>query len=120
MFDHEAEFRKNVLEQFTQINQKLDRILTLQGIEEKQIMLLDDQITALTADVTAATTVTGSAVTLIQGFAAQLAAAVAAAQAAGATPTQLASLTSLGTSITQETSALAAAVTANTPAAPTS
>jgi hypothetical protein len=86
---------------------------------EKQMALLDDQITALTAQVEANTTVEKSALALIQGFAAQLAAAVAAASAAGATPTQLAALNALGTTIKANDDELAAAVAANTVAAPT-
>jgi hypothetical protein len=48
-----------------------------------------------------------------------LATAVAAAAAAGATPTQLKALTDLGTAIKTGDDALAAAVAANTVAAPT-
>jgi hypothetical protein len=92
----------------------------LLGIDrmEKLMSKLDDQITALTAQVQANTTVENSALVLIQGFSATLAAAVAAAQAAGATPAQLQSLTDLGTAIKASDDALAAAVAANTPAAP--
>lgn len=104
-----------------EINRKLDAILAEQAAIRKDIatmsQTLQTQITTLQADVTAENTVIDSAVTLINGFAAQLATAVAAAQAAGATPAELQSLTDLGTSITSKSSALAAAVAANTPAA---
>lgn len=80
---------------------------------------LQTSIDNLTAEVQQEDTVIDGAVTLINGFAAQLAAAVAAAVAAGATPVQLQALTDLGTTITAKTTALAAAVTANTPAAAT-
>lgn len=77
---------------------------------------LDTQIATLTADVAAETTVEQSAITLINGIPTLIANAVAAAQAAGATPAELAALTALGTSITNSSANLAAAVTANTPA----
>lgn len=96
----------------------VQQLLTGQAQEAKTMSAIDDQITALTADVAEETTVNQSAVTLINGFAAQLAAAIAAAQAAGATPAELASLTALGTSISANTTALTAALTANTPASP--
>ena len=79
---------------------------------------LDDKIAALTAEVANNTSVEKSAAALINGFAKQLADAVAAAQAAGATPAQLQSLTDLSTSLAANDSDLAAAVAANTPAAP--
>jgi hypothetical protein len=84
---------------------------------ENKMAALDDQITALTAQVKANTDVENSALVLIQGFSARLDAAVAAALAAGATPAQLQALTDLGTAIKTSDDALAAAVTANTPAA---
>ncbi len=61
----------------------------------------------LTAQVAQNTTVEASAVTLIEGLAAQIA-------AAGTDPTKLAALT---TSLNTSATALAAAITANTPAA---
>ena len=79
---------------------------------------LDTQIANLTADVAAETTVEESAITLITGIPGMIAVAVAQATAAGATPAELAAVTALGTSITNSSSKLAAAVTANTPAAP--
>ena len=85
---------------------------------EKAMSALDDKITTLQADVTALTTTDQSAIALINGISAQIAAAVAAAQAAGATPAQLQSLTDLDTAIKTQQTGLAAAVTANTPAAP--
>jgi len=63
---------------------------------------------ALTAQVAQNTSVISSALTLIQGFAAQLA-------AAGTDPAALAALQA---SLQQSDDALAAAVAANTPAAP--
>lgn len=81
---------------------------------------LDDKITALQASVTAESAVIDSAVTLIGGIQGQIQAAVAAALAAGATPAELQSLTDLGAAIDAKKTALAAAVAANTPAAPTS
>lgn len=83
-----------------------------------KVYLMDQEIAALQAEVTAQTTVDQSALTLIQGFGARLDAAVAAATAAGATPAQLASITALTASIKANDDALAAAVLAGTPAAP--
>lgn len=82
------------------ILEKLDEIL---GKEDKIMSALDD----LTAQVAADTTVIQSAVTLINGIAAQIA-------AAGTDPTKLAALTA---SLKANDDSLAAAVTANTPAA---
>jgi uncharacterized small protein (DUF1192 family) len=95
--------------------------LILAGVArlETKMAALDDQITALTAQVKANTDVENSALVLINGFSTQLATAVAAAAAAGATPTQLKALTDLGTAIKTGDDALAAAVAANTVAAPT-
>jgi len=70
--------------------------------------LLMAAIDDLTAQVAANTTVIGSALTLIQGLAAQLA-------AAGTDPVKLAALQA---SLKQSDDDLAAAVAANTPAAP--
>jgi hypothetical protein len=64
---------------------------------------------ALTAQVAASTSVEASAVALIQGIAAQL--------AGNPTPAQVTALTA---ELQSSADALAAAVTANTPAAPTS
>ena len=86
---------------------------------ENKMAALDDQITALTAQVAANTDVVNSALVLIQGFSARLAAAVAAASAAGATPAQLKALTDLGTAIKASDDSLAAAVAANTDVTPT-
>lgn len=104
------------------IEDKLDQLIKLVVGEGKNMSVLDDQIVALQADVAQETTVEASAITLINGIPALIANAVAAAQAAGATPAELASLTALGTAITNSSAGLAAAVTANTPtpAAPAS
>jgi|HubBroStandDraft_5_1064220.scaffolds.fasta_scaffold275025_3 hypothetical protein len=78
---------------------------------------LDQAIAALTTQVNETETVDQSAITLIDGINAQIAAAVAAAQAAGATPAELSELTALQASLSAQSTALAAAITANTPAA---
>jgi hypothetical protein len=103
-------WRKNRLSSNQQILAGIARL-------EKHMAALDDQITALTAQVKANTDVENSALVLIQGFSARLAAAIAAAGAAGATPAQLQALTDLGTAIKTGDDELAAAVVANTPAA---
>ncbi len=96
---------------YDQISKQLDRM-------EAKMTAMDDNITALQADVAADTTAVASAITLIDGFAAQLAAAIAAAQAAGGTPAQLQALTDLHTAVTANTAGLSAAVAANTPPPP--
>jgi uncharacterized protein YoxC len=80
---------------------QIDAILSNQ---EKIMATLDD----LQADVTAEDTVIDSAITLLKGLADAL-------KAAGTDPAKLAAL---HTDITAKTDALAAAVAANTPAAP--
>lgn len=77
-----------------------------------------EQIAALTTEVTNAKTVMQSAEVLISGFKAAQDAAVAAALANGATAEQLQPLTDLGAAMDAESTALAAAVLAGTPAAP--
>ena len=96
------------------LQDQLDRVLVGIARLEKQMSKLDDQITALTAQVAANTDVENSASLLIQGFSARLDAAVAAAQAAGASPFQLKALTDLGTAIKTSNDELAAAVAQNT------
>ena len=71
-------------------------------------------ITGLQTEVANNTTVEGSALTLIQGLAAQLAAALA--MEAG--PAQSSALQAVLTQLQTNDSGLAAAVAANTPAAP--
>lgn len=105
---------EQIEEELRKIRILLWRILT--KLEER-LMQVDDEIAALVADVTAGTTVSQSAITLLNGIPALITTAVAAAVAAGATPAQLQALTDLNTGITSNNAALAAAVTANTPAA---
>lgn len=69
-------------------------------------------------EITATETVIDSAVALINGFQAQLTAAVTAALSNGATSDQLSPVITLGTALKSKADALAAAVTANTPAPP--
>lgn len=122
-------FARDYRPYFSALNKRLDsqdqtqaRILALltqfKQENQKNMAALDDQITALTNDVTQETTVEQSAITLINGIPALIANAVAQAQAAGATPAQLQALTDLGTKITASSAALGTAVTTNTPAAP--
>jgi hypothetical protein len=81
---------------------------------------LDTEIAALQSAVENETTVDQSAVTLINGIPGMIQTAVNAALAAGATSAELAALTALQTTIANNASSLAAAVSANTPAAPSS
>ena len=93
-------------------------IADIKRILQTMSQAIDDAIAKLQASVTNLTAVDTSAVALISGFKAQLDAAVAAAQAAGATLAELQSLSDLSASIDSSTQSLAAAVQANTPAAP--
>ncbi len=77
-----------------------------------------ETIDALTAVVARAKTVDDSAIALLNGIPGLISTAVTAALANGATAAQLAPLTDLVTTLGNETDSLAAAVTANTPAAP--
>jgi len=74
-------------------------------------------LSALESAVTNATTVEASAAALINGFAARITAAVDAAIANGATAAQLAPIVAEADALTQQSSALQDAITANTPAA---
>ena len=73
---------------------------------------------ALAAQVTATNTVIGSATQLINGIADRIQAAVDAAVAGGATAADLAPVTDEVNALKAASDALAAAVQANTPAAP--
>ena len=84
---------------------------------EKAMSQLDDDIAALTAEVAHLTSVDASAEALIAGIPQLITDAVNKALAAGATPQQLQALTDLTTAIKDQDDKLAAAVTANTPAA---
>ena len=75
-------------------------------------------LSGITNAVTKATTVEASAQALIEGFQARLDAAVTAAIANGATDAELQPVKDLSAALDTESDALAAAVTANTPAAP--
>jgi hypothetical protein len=79
---------------------------------------LDSEIAQLTADVTDQTSVVTSLQTFVAGIPGLIATAVADAQAAGATPAELASLTTLGNLITQNSDNITAAITAGTPVTP--
>lgn len=74
---------------------------------------MSTQLDALTAAVAANTTAADSAITLLAGLKTQLDAAIAANAAGDGTALQ-----ALSDSLTAESTKLAAAVTANTPAAP--
>lgn len=87
---------------------RLDAIEALLREISKEVKQMANALSDLQAAVAAEDTVIASALTLINGFAAQLA-------AAGTDPAALAALT---TDINAKATALAAAVAANTPAAP--
>ena len=96
------------------VQAQLDRIENLLKGIYTMANALDTDIASLQAEVTAETAVEQSAITLIDGIAAQIAAAVAASQAAGATAAELQAVTNLQAAIQASSTALAAAVTANT------
>ena len=97
--------------QYFVINYKLDRIACqLDRIERKED-IMTGELTNLQAEVAETTTVTQSAIVLLNGLAAQLAAAIASGDPNA--------LVALHDSLKTSTDALAAAVAANTPAAPT-
>lgn len=79
---------------------------------------LDTAITTLQGDVAGLTDVVASAEALMTNLSQLLADAIAAAANAGATPAQLQALTDLHTAVSDNEAGLAAAVAANTPAAP--
>ncbi len=93
------------------VHHKLDRILQL--LQELKV-----STTVASTSVATETAVEQSAITLINGIPAMIAAAVATATAAGATPEQLAAFDAIGAQLSASSASLAAAVTANTPAAP--
>jgi predicted nucleic acid-binding Zn-ribbon protein len=84
---------------------------------EQSMATAQEQIATLTTQVTTATTVEKSAQTLIEGIQARIDAAVTAAIANGATAEQLQPVSDLSAVLDAESTALAAAVQANTPAA---
>ncbi len=89
-------------------DKKLDTIIgLLQAIQTKE-NLMSAELDALAVQVKANTDLEASAVSLIQGIAAQLT----------ALKNDPAAITALSTQLASSASALAAAITANTPAAP--
>jgi len=95
----------------------LDKILGELRRMSTSVNALDNEITALQQAVANETTVDQSAIALLNGIPALIQNAVNAALAAGATQAELAALTALQTTISNNATGLAAAVTANTPAA---
>lgn len=100
------------------VSARLDIIISNQQKEQATVSKLDDQVVSLTAEVAKYTSVEQSAVALLNGIKAQIAKAVQDAMAAGATTGQLASIQAVQDSVTANTTALAAAVAANTPVPP--
>lgn len=80
--------------------------------------MANNTLDPVVADVTDAITVEKSATILINGFQQRLADGIAAALAGGATAAELQVLTTLDTDLKASKAALAAAVSANTPAVP--
>jgi hypothetical protein len=95
------------------VNDLRKDIQTMSGTQTQ----LDAAIADLQTKVAANTSAAQSADTLITGIPALISDAVGKAVAAGASPAQLAAVTALGDAIAANTSGLAGAVTANTPAA---
>jgi len=92
----------------------IDKNQTRRLPREQIMATATEQISTLTAQVTTATTVEKSAQTLIEGIKARVDAAVAAAIANGATAEQLQPVSDLSAAMDAESTALQAAVTANT------
>jgi hypothetical protein len=104
---------RKILASLARIESSLERIEAKLGIIQKEEETIMQDLTQLTADVANDTTVEKSAVTLLQGLKARLDAAIAADQSGD--PQQLAALSR---QLEASTADLAAAITANTPAAP--
>jgi len=95
---------------FNKYMKRLDQLALASEQIIERLDIMDAQLTALTAQVTANTNLEASAVQMIQGIAAQIAAA-AASNDTNALPALTAQLNTSAT-------ALAAAIQANTPAQP--
>jgi polygalacturonase len=107
--------RRLAQERHRELCYTLNRILERLGRLESQGHHLMTVVDDLKVIVSNNTTVTGSVVTLLSGLSAQIATITADLAAAGVDVT---ALKALGDQLTTNTTALAAAVTANTPAAP--
>lgn len=108
-FDPEASRLERIEAKLDRVLRELSFIAFTVNLNRKLELAMSKELDDLTAEVAADTAVESSAVTLIQGLAAQIA-------AAGTDPVALKALTD---SLTTSSTALAAAVTANTPVAPT-
>jgi len=99
--------------------QKLNDILSKLYLLLKEILIhmtaIDDALTQLKADVAALTTVEQSAVALLNGLTAQIQQLI---NAGGDPAKTLADIQQVVSGVEADTAELAAAVTANTPAAP--
>ncbi len=89
-------------------------------LSQKETPMANTLLDALASQVKANTDIEASAVTLINGFAARMDAAIAAALAGGATAAELAPIQAEVDAMKASASALANAITANTPTAPAS
>ncbi len=105
-------------DQLTRIERKLDVLFALIQIalfkESKMVKEVQDLVDAVTAE----TTVVNSAVALINGIPQLITDAVSKAIASGVDPDDLKAITDLAGQVQGASSALQAAVTANTPPAP--
>jgi len=99
-------WRQRLAVQLDRIERKCDQLLVQLSRQENTLMATLDDVQA---DVTAQTTVVASAVTLLQGLSAQLAAAIASGD--------LTKIQAIKDGIDANTTTLANAVAANTPAA---
>jgi hypothetical protein len=96
----------------------LAQFRALRHVVEEEMAALDDQITQLTAQVKSNTDAEDSGTIVINKIPQFITDAVNAALAKGATPAQLQALTDLATTLKAHADPLAAAIVANTPAAP--
>lgn len=109
-FEAVVQWLKLLRDQLDRIEAKIDTLLRNQ---QMNATATDQNFANLQASVAQETTVEASAVTLLNGLSAQLAAAIAAANNGDS-----AALPALQAQIDTSSAALAAAITANTPAAP--
>lgn len=99
----------DIQRQLNRIERKLDYLIRWE-------IKMDEELTALEAQVKSNTDAEQSAVQVLNGIKAAMDKAVAAAQAAGATPEQLARINALTASLGNSAAPLAAAVVAGTSA----
>ena len=118
LFDHHTHLNQRLDAMQAQLNRIETAITKLSTQEHKDMTVTSAALDALSTTVTANTSAIASAEATMSGLATALAAAIANAAANGATPAQLAQIQAMQTSLQNDDAGLAAAIVANTPAAP--